>query len=177
MMQSAYLNGDNPGAKKAATELLMTEKVGNDQIINAHFLLGKIAMSENNQAQALKEFTITTNLSAGEKGAESKYHVALLNYRANKLEEAENTVYELSEKYPSSDYWIAKAFILLADIYVGRDNIFQAEQTLQSVIENYKGEDLKKIAVEKLKRLQKMNEDRNAKTNNENIEDNENETK
>ncbi|PJB59479.1 MAG: hypothetical protein CO098_03160 [Bacteroidetes bacterium CG_4_9_14_3_um_filter_41_19] len=177
MMQSAYLNGDNPGAKKAATELLMTEKVGNDQIINAHFLLGKIAMSENNQAQALKEFTITTNLSAGEKGAESKYHVALLNYRANKLEEAENTVYELSEKYPSSDYWIAKAFILLADIYVGRDNIFQAEQTLQSVIENYKGEDLKKIAVEKLKRLQKMNEDRNAKTDNENIEDNENETK
>jgi tetratricopeptide (TPR) repeat protein len=176
VMQSAYLNGDYPKAKKAATDLLMTEKVSNDQIINAHFLLGKMAMLDNNQTQALKEFNITTNLSAGEKGAESKYYVALLNYRANKLEDAENQVYELSEKYPNSDYWIARAFILLADIYVGRDNIFQAEQTLQSVIENYKGDDLKKEAVEKLDRLKKLNADKNTNSENEIIEDNDNKT-
>jgi TolA-binding protein len=176
VMQSAYLNGDYPKAKKAATDLLMTEKVSNDQIINAHFLLGKMAMLDNNQTQALKEFNITTNLSAGEKGAESKYYVALLNYRANKLEDAENQVYELSEKYPNSDYWIARAFILLADIYVGRDNIFQAEQTLQSVIENYKGDDLKKEAVDKLDRLKKLNADKNTNPENEIIEDNDNKT-
>ncbi|MFA5417279.1 MAG: tetratricopeptide repeat protein, partial [Bacteroidales bacterium] len=176
VMQSAFLNGDYPKAKKAATDLLMTEKVSNDQIINAHFLLGKMALLDNNQTQALKEFNITTNLSAGEKGAESKYYVALLNYRANKLEEAENLVYELSEKYPNSDYWIAKAFILLADIYVGRDNIFQAEQTLQSVIENYKGDDLKKEAVEKLDRLKKLNADKNTNPENEIIEDNDDKT-
>lgn len=177
MMQSAYLNGDYQKAKQAANELLKTDRVSADQIVNAHFLLANMAMKDNNTSQALKEFTITTSLSNGEKGAQSNYYAALLNYRLNKLEEAENLVYQLSEKYPTFNYWIAKAFILLADIYVGRDNIFQAEQTLQSVIENYQGEDLKKIAVEKLERLQKFNEAQQSEIDNENTEENDNETK
>jgi TolA-binding protein len=112
-----------------------------------------VAMDEKRYTEAEREFTITTNLSTGEPGAEALFNKALIVYRQNRLEEAENLIYELPEKYPSFDYWIAKGFILLADIYIGRDNIFQAEQTLVSVIENYKGEDLKKIAEGKLERL------------------------
>ena len=177
IMQSAFLNGDYASAKKAASALLMTENVDNNQIINAHYLLAKIAMMDNNSAQALKEFDITTNLSSGEKGAEAKYYAALLTYRANKLEEAENMVYDLSEQYPSYDYWIAKAFILLADIYVGRGDNFQAEQTLQSVIENYKGEDLKTVALEKLDRLKAFNAEQNNQSEIENSEENDDDIK
>jgi len=168
-MQSAFLTGDYSTARQAAKNLLMTERIAQDQIINGHFLLGKMDMMDNNTAQALKEFTLVANLDLGEKGAEASYQVALLNYRSNQLETAENQVYDLAEKFPDQDYWIAKAFILLADIYVGRDNIFQAEQTLQSVIENYKGDDLKTVAQEKLLRLQEYNQ---LKMNN---QDNENE--
>jgi hypothetical protein len=62
-------------------------------------------------------------------------------------------IYDLPEQYPGYDYWIASAFILLADIYVARDNIFQAEQTLLSVIDNYPGEDLKTVARDKLVKI------------------------
>ena len=44
----------------------------------------------------------------------------------------------------------------MADIYVGRENYFQAEQTLISVIDNYNGEDLKEVAQGKLDRLKVM---------------------
>ena len=153
VMKSAWKMGDIPTVKKAAQKLLMTEKVSEDQIVYAHYLLGMIALDNKQYSEAERELSITTSLSSGELGAEALYNTVLINYRQNKLEEAENLVYELSEKYPSFDYWIAKGFILLADIYVGRDNVFQAEQTLTSVIENYKGEELKKIAEDKLERL------------------------
>lgn len=153
IMKSAWKTGDIHKVKDAAKNLLMTEKVNEDQIVYAHYLLGKIAMDEKQNSVAFKEFNITSKLSSGEMGAESLYNMALIVYRQNKLEEAENYIYELPEKYSSFDYWIAKGFILLADIYVGRDNLFQAEQTLISVIENYKGDDLRKVAEGKLERI------------------------
>ena len=153
VMKSAWKTNNIALVKESAKKLLMTEKVNEDQIIYAHYLLGKIAMNEKNYGIAEKEFTITTKLSKGEMGAESQYNLVLLNYRQNKLDVAEEIVYQIPEKYPSSDYWIAKGFILLADIYVGRENIFQAEQTLNSVIENYKGDDLREVAQAKLDRL------------------------
>jgi hypothetical protein len=51
---------------------------------------------------------------------------------------------------PSYDYWIAKSFILLSDVYVKTNNIAQAKATLQSIIENYDGADLLQVAHEKL---------------------------
>ena len=54
----------------------------------------------------------------------------------------------LAEKH-SNDYFIAKAFILLADIYLAQDNIFQARGVLEGVIENYEGEELVNIARKK----------------------------
>ena len=34
-------------------------------------------------------------------------------------------------------YWTARSFIILSDVYVAKDNDFQAKETLKSVIENY----------------------------------------
>jgi TolA-binding protein len=52
-------------------------------------------------------------------------------------------------------YWVAKGFILLADTYVARGNVFQARETLKSVIDNYPGKDLKELAKQKLQQLPK----------------------
>lgn len=156
IMKSAWKTQNLPVVKEAAKELLRTEKVNEDQLIYAHYLLGKIALSERNFGDSEREFGITMKLSKGEYGAESMYNIALINYKQNKLDIAEETIYQIPEKFPSYDYWIAKGFILLADIYVGRDNIFQAEQTLTSVIENHKGEELRSVAQGKLDRLKDM---------------------
>ncbi len=168
VMKSAWKTGDMAQVKDAAKKLLMTVNVAQDQIVYAHYLLGMVAMKENNDNEAQKEFTITTKLSKTELGAEALYNLALISYRDNKLEEAENLIYELPDKYAEYDYWIANGFILLADVYVGRDNIFQAEQTLTSVIENYKGEDLKQVAATKLENLKAWEQERNNESNTDN---------
>ena len=64
--------------------------------------------------------------------------------------EAENLIFELIDHYAAYDYWVARSFILLADVYMKLDNTFQAKQTLQSIIDNYKGHELVIIAQQKL---------------------------
>jgi hypothetical protein len=68
---------------------------------------------------------------------------------------AEERVHTLQEKFAAYDYWVAKGFILLSDVFVKNGNEFQARQTLQSVLDNYKGPELGAIAKEKLDSLGK----------------------
>ncbi|HCY00320.1 MAG TPA: hypothetical protein DG754_09300, partial [Bacteroidales bacterium] len=37
----------------------------------------------------------------------------------------------------ANQYWLASSFIMLADVYIARDDFFQAKATLQSVIDGY----------------------------------------
>lgn len=135
----------------AANGLLKNNNISSDQITEAHYLLAKSYFDANQPVRALQEFKITEQLSNTEMAAESKYLIASINYDDRKFEEAEKIIFELSNDYSYYDYWIAKGFILLADVYIAMDNIFQAKQTLQSIIENYEGQDLVGIAREKLK--------------------------
>ncbi len=92
--------------------------------------------------------TVTTEL-----GAEAKYSIAKINFDKDSLDTAEVYVFELINQVPSYGYWIAKSLILLSDIYLAREDYFQAKATLKSIIENYDGEDLKQVAKNKLKEI------------------------
>jgi len=70
-------------------------------------------------------------------------------FEAGKYKKAEKSAFALVDNFSSCDYWVAKSFILLADIYIKTNNDFQAKLTLQSIIDNYSGEDLKNIAIQK----------------------------
>lgn len=152
-MRSAYLTGDDQNAQIYAQQLLTAKSVNESQMVYAHYILGKTALKLNNNQMAIREFKQTDKLTSGEQGAEAKYQLALIYFKQNKLDEAEKLIYEIPEQYADYDYWIARGFILLADIYLARDNTFQAEQTLQSVVDNYPGEDLKKVASDKLEKI------------------------
>jgi TolA-binding protein len=58
-------------------------------------------------------------------------------YNAKNYDKAENMVYEFSDSKTPQNYWLAKAFILLGDIYLTRGDEFQARATYQSVVDGY----------------------------------------
>lgn len=107
---------------------------------------------------AMETFEIVEQLGSNEYGAEAKYELAQNAFNKKQLDEAESMIYELKEGYSAYAFWVAKGFILLADIYAERGNTFQAEQTLQSIVDNYSGDDLKQIAREKISKLKSSNE-------------------
>ncbi|MEG1616072.1 MAG: tetratricopeptide repeat protein [Bacteroidales bacterium] len=74
-------------------------------------------------------------------GAEASYLLADHYFRVGKSDEAEAEVFRLIESSTPHQYWLARGFILLADIYIAKEDAFQAKQYLQSLQNNYKGND------------------------------------
>ena len=54
---------------------------------------------------------------------------------------AEELVYEFADKNSPQQMWLARSFLLLGDIYVARDNLFQARATYQSIVDGYTSHD------------------------------------
>jgi TolA-binding protein len=100
-------------------------------------------------------FSEVVKSSQGALGAEAQYQLALIEYQKADYINAEKQVFKVTSDYASYDYWVAKAFILLSDVYVKTGNIFQARQTLQSIIDNYEGEDLRNEAISKLQVIER----------------------
>lgn len=140
----------------AAMMMLGNEKVDDDRINKAHYLMAKSYMAMDNLENARMEYGITEELADNTMGVEAKYMLAYIDYATGKYTEAENGIFELSEQYGSYDYWVAKGFILLSDVYIAQGNTFQAKETLKSIVENYKGPDLGEIAARKLDELEKQ---------------------
>lgn len=87
-------------------------------------------------------------------GAEANYNIALIQFMRKDYKASSKTIFEMNDNFGSFEYWVAKAFILLADNYVAQKDYFQAKATLQSIIDEYSKDDLKIIALEKLKKIE-----------------------
>jgi hypothetical protein len=61
------------------------------------------------------------------KGAESKYRIAEIYFLQGKNEQAEQEVYDLVAMNTPHHYWMARSFILLADIYLNWEMIFRPD--------------------------------------------------
>ena len=90
---------------------------------------------------AVNDFNFTVSNTKTIAAAQAKYNIANIEYLKGHYKTSQKTCFELVKDLPNYDYWVTKTFILLADDYVGLKDTFQAKATLQSIIDNYKGDD------------------------------------
>jgi len=108
-----------------------------------------LALKQTTEAAAdLKVLAAETRTATG---AESKYLLANLYYEQGKLAEAETEVLDFAKKNTAHQFWLARSFILLADVYIKQNNDFQAKQYLLSLQKNYKtADEIKTLITERL---------------------------
>jgi len=70
-------------------------------------------------------------------GSEAKYLLADIYFGQQMYDEAETEVKALLKMKPSYNYWVAKGLLLQARVHISREDLFQAEQTLKSVLDFY----------------------------------------
>ncbi len=123
-------------AGKAADKVLKNPDANADLKLEAGLVAAIGALARNELDVAYTKFKAVAKDSKSATGAEAKYNMAYIKHLQKKYSEAESEVFDLAKKFASYDYWKAKGFILLGDVYVQLDDRFQAKTTLQSVIEH-----------------------------------------
>ena len=123
-------------------------------------------MSFGNNDNAAIWFKKVVALSTDVDKAEAGYKLCEIHYLKDEYKQAEAEIFSYLKQKPSYDYWLAKGFILLADVYVKLEDNFQAKATLQSVIDGYTTDkdDIKTIAQSKLDAIVAAEEAKDNKT-------------
>ena len=103
----------------------------------ATYKSAKAYVELNDPAKAIPLWRKLSADSKSLEGAEAKYMVCEYYFTENKLKEAENEVNDFIEKNSPHQFWLGKSFMLLAHVYEKQNDLFQATNTLKSIIENY----------------------------------------
>ena len=98
--------------------------------------------------QADSIYALLKSSTNGDYSGEAAYRQAEIFFFRHDYVASERAIEAITAD-PASDYWLAKSFILWADIFHARGNNLQAKQTLQSIIDNYDGDDLVNLALQK----------------------------
>ena len=116
----------------------------------------QVMLRRGDEQAAMEIFKVLSAEVKSAEGAEARYRMIEAEYKAKRYDKAEKMVYELSDSNTPQNYWLAKAFILLGDIYFDKGDSFQARATYQSVVDGYSPAD-DGIIEEAKSRIAKLN--------------------
>jgi TolA-binding protein len=136
-LRSAYQEGDAEKSIKVAGRIKSASDIPEELLREAVFVSAKAHYSLNEYDQALADFRKTANEVVSIEGAESKYRVAEILYKKGNIDESEKIVTQFIDQNSPHQYWMAKMFLLLADISIKKGDNLQARATLQSLKEYY----------------------------------------
>ena len=83
----------------------------------AHFIVALKNEENGRIALAIEDYKVLSKEVTSKEGAESKYRLANLFFKQEKLDDAEQQILQFSEMSTPHEYWIGKSFILWADIF------------------------------------------------------------
>ena len=136
-LRSAYQEGDAQKSIKAADRIKNSTNMPEELTREAIFISAKAHYSLNEFDEALRDFRRTATEVVSIEGAESKYRVAEILFKKGTTEESEKIVNQFIEQNSPHQFWMAKMFLLLADISIKKGDTLQARATLQSLKEYY----------------------------------------
>lgn len=131
-----------------------SDKSSQEEKNSADLYAGKAYLVKADTTLAVKAFNNVVEKTKTLAAAEAKYNLAAVQYAKRDYKTSTKTCFDLINNLSSYDYWVAKAFILLADNYVALKDNLQAKSTLLSLIDNYEGkDDIVPTAKEKLQKI------------------------
>lgn len=150
--------GDRPGyVTRLAERVLADAKTSPEVAREARYLKAKAHTELGEKDLAFQEFQILKANPSSPEGAEARYRVADILFQRNDIDKSEEEIFDFVNVGTPHQYWIARCFLLLADIYEKRGELFQARQYIESLLENYKetDDDIRDRATKRLKELEK----------------------
>ncbi|MCL1944108.1 MAG: tetratricopeptide repeat protein [Candidatus Azobacteroides sp.] len=140
----------------AADELLQDKKLSPELADEALFGRAQ-ANLKLNPAKAVEDLQTLSKDTRNVYGAQAKYLLAQYYFDNKQSDKAEKEILDFIQKGTPHSYWLARGFILMADINIAGNDKFQAGQYLQSLRTNYKGtnDDISSLIDDRMKKIGK----------------------
>lgn len=136
-LSTTVASGDS-GEIVAVADYVAAHKEANaDLVRKARFEKAKALEASGKRNPAVAIYSSLSEDVSTVEGAESAYRIIETAFKYGSFEKAESLVYEFADKNTPHSYWLAKAFLLLGDVYTSRGDLFQARATYQSVVDGY----------------------------------------
>lgn len=117
----------------------------------AKYLKAKSLITLRRATEAIPTLKELAENTKSIEGAEAKYLVAQTFYDQGSIDAAEKEVMDYIENGTPHQYWLARTFVLLADIYHDKDDDFSARQYLESLKESYnENDDINEMIAQRL---------------------------
>lgn len=157
VMHCAYFLKNYNMAYTSAVTIINSAKTDPDLLNESLLIAGNSAMNINDMENAKKYYSQLMHNGTNDLCAEAAFHLADITLNNDKdLDGCETKIQAILSSNYSSEYWYARTFILYGDLYKAKGNYFQARHTYQSIADNYAGEDLVKMAKDKIAELDSL---------------------
>ncbi|MBQ2025381.1 MAG: tetratricopeptide repeat protein [Paludibacteraceae bacterium] len=156
LLRCYYMLNDYQKTISAANDIVETYALQSDMVAEARYNRMKAYLALNKPADALADIKALAKDTRSAFGAEAKYYLAKHYLDNNQLDKAEAEVFDYIDKGTDHQHWLAKAFVVLADVYMGKENYFEAKQYLLSLQDNYDTTNDAEVAADITNRLKKI---------------------
>jgi tetratricopeptide (TPR) repeat protein len=141
LMRCHFILENFANAAEYAKKVLANKQIDNDVKLEAEFAKGISLAKTGRFPESIPSLEYVVKNTTTVFGAEAKYNLAEGYFSQDDLAKSEAEIRALLKMKPGYDYWIAKALILQTRVLVVKKDLFQAEQTIKSVLDNYPEED------------------------------------
>jgi tetratricopeptide (TPR) repeat protein len=137
VLRCSYFLNDHQTTVNVVNEIMADPYSSDELKAEARYNRAKAYIALGQATEAMTDLKILSAETRTEHGAESKYLLADLYFSLGKLAETETEVLDFAKKNTPYQFWLARSFVLLSDVYIKQGNDFQAKQYLLSLQKNY----------------------------------------
>ena len=135
-VRATVAGGDGAKIAAMAADVCGHDDAGAAALREAKYAWAGQLRAEGRCDEAVKLYRELAKDVRTKEGSEAAYYVIESTFGSGDMDKTEKEVFAFSEREPQA-YWLAKAFILLGDVYVKKGDNFQARATWQSVADGY----------------------------------------
>lgn len=141
LLRCAYNLNEGSEVMNVAGELLATGNLSPEWTREIYYDRAKTLIRADKADDAIADLKKLSSDTRTKQGAEAKYLLAQIYFDNKKYDNCEKEVLNYIEVSTPHAYWLARSFVLLADLYITLDRKMEAKQYLLSLQNNYKGDD------------------------------------
>ena len=127
-------------------------KISPNRISQARLMRAQHYMASGNSDAAIRDYRLLAEDQTTVYGAQGTVELAQYAYNTGQYDSAERILDRFIDSGTTYSYWLARAFVLLSDVYRKTDREIEAQEYLLSLKSNYtESEEINKMIEERLK--------------------------